>query len=1292
MPIIKFNGTEYSSVGKGENSGLLKGAVVRGEPSSEGDALIYLAATAKIDNLYTDNNGVFLITEGYGDIVDRVQGILSVNVRQRASGNFKADISWEYVSNSVKLDDYFIGYKLDSETNLVTINLYMIIHKQYDSRIITLLTEGALNGAYNDVTKWNILQGGSTIGTERPEGFTYVESTLNTLANPVTPERIYVQNKTGDTDPGYFKIATTTFVGENTSSLLLSVRFNSNNMLFGILSIRAATSSTTSYRWIRIEWQYLNTTDANTSPLSTLFEPNDFFVNYYVSNNAYVFDLWVKKKLTDKAFLVEKISDANEVGTAKWDMIKNPVHVDSAPTGGYNEYANASGVMRNPAKSLWLPEVNGATNSAYDDLDKYTENGRWYIKYSSNPSERPANMPWGCTDGWLEVQANASGNILQVFYRCGTKDVNDQEAYRREKFASSAGWTEWRKFQMASVVRKNIDLNEFRVEGSYYIEDTPETSAAHHLPDGARSGWLDVKKRNQTADDYDVVTQIFYRMDANYYEFSVLSNAVRTYRRTAVKNNSGSYDWTPWGEIINTNTQVGRSIVNSNCVFNGPSVSTGVWLRIAQLTADQSAANRFNIAKGSLGHITTFVLSASYNKYPSEVYKITYVSKWSNAGRLYQEAGRCSSTQHITKVRYVVSENTNSGYLDVYWVGEQTNTLNLSMIFAESNGGYWVPLPSPLSEVPETTTGEYVNNVISLHADFIPSYQLHDYGDDRRISMGYSYPELTDNDWWSFLAAWFDTGGNAGMQLRAVSPDVLGERIGKIALRPGYGSWIAGANILNAGLRVKAQMNDSSYYPIIAALTHTGNVLGFGAIYNRIGIFGWKADRIAAGTNGVDYEFYFDGDFRNGWWVFHNNGVYCNSVIVADRFLSTDSSYWQDWPNHTPGTHSCEFGSGTSASGDRSLAAGYNATASGSISFAFGNTCKATGANSFAAGNWSQAIGENSVALGSTAIAEGADSFAAGANGRAKGVGSVSFGGEAKGKYSLTAGRTVQTYEGAEESVVVGKSNYTTKEYSMVAGCYNNAWSIAGLTIGHICNNVTGSDSSGMGNKNGVAFCIGNGISSGDSLLMSNAFRIEYGGKVYAASTYTSNSADYAEYFEWDDQNPLFEDRVGLFVTMNGETIKIAESNDDYILGIVSGEPVVVGNEAYDEWYGRYLRDDFGRIMYERAPMIKENEETGELEIQYDEDGNMLYMGTKPIENPAYNPDEPYVPRSDRPEWAPVGMLGVLSVRQDGTITSPNCYCTCGAGGVATLCEGYNQNKYRVIKVISEEIVKVVFK
>ena len=229
----------------------------------------------------------------------------------------------------------------------------------------------------------------------------------------------------------------------------------------------------------------------------------------------------------------------------------------------------------------------------------------------------------------------------------------------------------------------------------------------------------------------------------------------------------------------------------------------------------------------------------------------------------------------------------------------------------------------------------------------------------------------------------------------------------------------------------------------------------------------------------------------------------------------------------------------------------------------------------------------------------------------------------------------------------------------------------------------------GVSNTTGTAFVIGNGTGSS---ALSNAFSVQFDGTVKAQSTITaSTTADYAEFFEWLDGNPDNEDRVGYFVALDGDKIKIASNEDDYILGVISGEPFVLGNGDCDTWNEMYLHDEFRRTIYEPAPKVKEvlDEEghpTGEYEVVEGE-----YEGTRPVLNPKYDPSKVYISRFERKEWSPVGMLGVLAVRHDGT-AKVNGYVTVNKDGIATACDKKSENSYRVIKSKADNVVEIIFK
>lgn len=332
------------------------------------------------------------------------------------------------------------------------------------------------------------------------------------------------------------------------------------------------------------------------------------------------------------------------------------------------------------------------------------------------------------------------------------------------------------------------------------------------------------------------------------------------------------------------------------------------------------------------------------------------------------------------------------------------------------------------------------------------------------------------------------------------------------------------------------------------------------------------------------------------------------------------------------------------------------------FSLAKGEASHTEGSDCLALGNYSHAEGHNVVAMGDASHSEGYWSSAEGAASHSEGWNTFALGiaSHSEGDNAIASG----DYAHAEGYCTTALANQHAQ------GHYNNTTTAAA------------GDSTGT---TGTAFVIGNGTSSTST---SNAFRVTYEGNVYATSSSINTGADYAEYFEWQDSNLNNEDRRGYFVTLDDNKIKVAEPND-YILGAISGQPAIIGN-GDEDWRGRYVLDEFGAFITEefeyeeKIPETIIDEETGEAIIEIK---TVIKTGVKYKENPDYDPSLPYVQRADRPEWAAVGMMGVLSVRDDGTC-QVNGYCKVAEGGIATASE----TGYRVVKRINDNIVKVVFR
>lgn len=232
------------------------------------------------------------------------------------------------------------------------------------------------------------------------------------------------------------------------------------------------------------------------------------------------------------------------------------------------------------------------------------------------------------------------------------------------------------------------------------------------------------------------------------------------------------------------------------------------------------------------------------------------------------------------------------------------------------------------------------------------------------------------------------------------------------------------------------------------------------------------------------------------------------------------------------------------------------------------------------------------------------------------------------------------------------------------------------VVIGHYNSSCAGGSTAG--GTNGIAFLIGNGTEG----MRSNAMYVDYSGNSHIAGTQFLNGADYAEYLEWKDRNTNREDRVGRFVTLSGDKIAIANAND-FIIGIVSGNPSVIGNDDFNAWSGRYQRDAFDRLIL------------GDITTVDAETGKEIILHGQPQRNPLYDAGLVYIPRSERAEWDAVGMLGIMKVFDDGTCVEDG-YCKVSDHGIATAAlpgeDSLLTPVFKVMKRVSAGIIEVFFR
>ena len=160
-------------------------------------------------------------------------------------------------------------------------------------------------------------------------------------------------------------------------------------------------------------------------------------------------------------------------------------------------------------------------------------------------------------------------------------------------------------------------------------------------------------------------------------------------------------------------------------------------------------------------------------------------------------------------------------------------------------------------------------------------------------------------------------------------------------------------------------------------------------------------------------------------------------------------------------------------------------------------------------------------------------------------------------------------------------------------------------------------------------------------------FNLKGDGQAYADGSWNGGGADYAEYFEWKDGNTSSEDRVGYSVVLDGHQIRKATSEDNAsnIIGVISGNPAVVGDNSWNKWQGKHLKDDYGRYIYEDYTQTQWKDSEGSLVsyqtdlipdditvpedatvISKDEEGQNLKRRKV---NPSWNSSTTYISRKD---------------------------------------------------------------
>ncbi|WYF09912.1 peptidase G2 autoproteolytic cleavage domain-containing protein [Bacillus velezensis] len=252
----------------------------------------------------------------------------------------------------------------------------------------------------------------------------------------------------------------------------------------------------------------------------------------------------------------------------------------------------------------------------------------------------------------------------------------------------------------------------------------------------------------------------------------------------------------------------------------------------------------------------------------------------------------------------------------------------------------------------------------------------------------------------------------------------------------------------------------------------------------------------------------------------------------------------------------------------------------------------------------------------------------------------ASSSGHALTKYSAIIACTGPTYAKGERNLLAGNAGGSSSEGSRnsVMFSYDSHTTGDGPSSGVMFSKATKNSKSYtmvLGHGNGKA-------SEANKKIELNAKNGTV--KATGAIESVSNLKDLAEYFESADGAKI---EASYLVALEGDKIRKAQEGDK-ILGVVSKTAGVVLGGAAFYWNDRFLRDEFGGIIYREVF-----------------DGEDII--TIPAENPNYDPEAEYKPREERDEWHIIGLIGQVFVRVDDTVNVGD--SVSAVDGIATKAE-----------------------
>ena len=187
--------------------------------------------------------------------------------------------------------------------------------------------------------------------------------------------------------------------------------------------------------------------------------------------------------------------------------------------------------------------------------------------------------------------------------------------------------------------------------------------------------------------------------------------------------------------------------------------------------------------------------------------------------------------------------------------------------------------------------------------------------------------------------------------------------------------------------------------------------------------------------------------------------------------------------------------------------------------------------------------------------------------------------------------------------------------------------------------------------------------------------------------TQPAGFTDIAEYYE-NLTNVEYTPGTVLTLAFDGTRKCKPAGPNDQILGVVSATASIKMNAAPFSWGSRYLRDKYGKFVYEDQPKVNWKPDVKKGQTEAD---RPLIKERK--QNPNYDPTRPYTPRTERPnQWSCVATYRGAQIYvqvDDSSKVKPGDYLKVKANGI---CEvSVNPTPFRVMEITDTDMCWCLF-